>query len=122
MKLTKKMKTLLHLTAFATLIVAFSFNLNASNINLVPEEEAYINDIPFSTEEVAADYLYNKALHETFQFEGARTFVLDIENWGPWEMSADPIYAELTEDIPDEEGEIGKRNIKLTRKELNLIK
>ena len=116
------MKTLLQLTAFATLIVAISFNLNASNINLVPEEEAYINDIPFSTEEVAADYLYNKALHETFQFEGARTFVLDIENWGPWEMSADPIYAELTEDIPDEEGEIGKRNIKLTKKEFNLIK
>ena len=116
------MKTQLQLTAIASLILAFSFNLNASNINLVPEEEAYINDIPFSTEEVAADYLYNKALHETFQFEEARTFVLDIENWGPWEMSTDPIYAELTEDIQDEEGEIGKRNIKLTRKELNLIK
>jgi len=72
MKLTKKlkkMKTLLHLTAFATLIVAFSFNLNASNINLVPEDEAYINDIPFSTEVVVANYLYNKALHETFEFE-----------------------------------------------------
>ena len=63
------MKTQLQLTAIASLILAISFNLNASNINLVPEEEAYINDIPFSTEEVVADYLYNKALQETFQFE-----------------------------------------------------
>ena len=63
------MKTLLQISAIATLIVAISINLNASNINLVPEDEAYINDIPFSTEEVAANYLYEKALSETFEFE-----------------------------------------------------
>ena len=62
------MKTLLQLTAIATLIVAISFNLNASNINIVPDDETYINDIPFSTEEVAANYLYEKALSETFEF------------------------------------------------------
>ena len=63
------MKTLSQLTAIASLILAFSFNLSASTPNFELEEEAYINDIPFSTEEVVADYLYNKALHETFQFE-----------------------------------------------------
>jgi hypothetical protein len=63
------MKTLSQLTAIATLIVAFSFNLSASLPNFELEEEAYINDIPFSTEKVVADYLYNKAIQETFQFE-----------------------------------------------------
>ncbi|MCB2207151.1 MAG: hypothetical protein KQH67_02535 [Bacteroidetes bacterium] len=63
------MKSLLQFTAIATLVVAFSFSLSASKINLVPEEEAYINDIPFSTEEIAANYLYEKALSETFEFE-----------------------------------------------------
>jgi len=63
------MKTILHLTAIATLIVAFSFNLNAFTPNFELEEEAYINDIPFSTEDIAANYLYNKALSESFAFE-----------------------------------------------------
>ena len=71
------MKTQLQLTAIATLILAISFNLNASNINLVPEEEAYINDIPFSTEEIAANYLYEKALSETFEFE-EEAYIEDI--------------------------------------------
>ncbi len=63
------MKTLLQLTAIATLIVTFSFNLSASVPNFELEEEAYIKDIPFSTEEIAANYLYEKALSETFEFE-----------------------------------------------------
>ena len=63
------MKSQLQFTAIAILVVAFSFSLSASKINLVPEEEAYINDIPFKTGEIVADYLYNKALQETFQFE-----------------------------------------------------
>lgn len=63
------MKTLLQITAIATLIVAFSFDLGASIPNLELEEEAYINDIPFSTETVVANYLYAKALNETFEFE-----------------------------------------------------
>ena len=63
------MKSLLQFTAITTLIVAMSFNLTASNMKLVPEEEAYINDIPFNTQEVVANYLYNKALNETFAFE-----------------------------------------------------
>ena len=63
------MKTLLQLTAIATLIVAFSLDLSASTLNFELEEEAYINDIPFSTEEIAANYLYEKALSETFEFE-----------------------------------------------------
>ena len=71
------MKTLLQLAAIATLIVAISFNLNSSNINLVPEEEAYINDIPFNTEEVVANFLYEKALSDTFEFE-EEAFIDDI--------------------------------------------
>ena len=63
------MKTLLQLTAIATLIVAFSFGLSASTPNFEFEEEAYINDIPFNTEEVVANYLYEKALSDTFEFE-----------------------------------------------------
>jgi len=63
------MKTLLQLTAITTLVVAFNFNLSASTPNFELEEEAYISDIPFSTEEIAANYLYEKALSETFEFE-----------------------------------------------------
>ena len=63
------MKTLLQLTAIATLFVAFSFSLSASTTNFDFEEEAYINDIHFNTGEIVANYLYNKALQETFQFE-----------------------------------------------------
>ena len=63
------MKTQLQFTAIATLILAFSFSLSAFTPNLVPEEEAYINDIPFNTEEVVANYLYEKALSDTFEFE-----------------------------------------------------
>jgi len=60
---------MLHITAIATLIVAFSFNLSASTPNFELEDEAYINDIPFSTEEVVANYSYEKAFSETFEFE-----------------------------------------------------
>lgn len=63
------MKSLLQFTAIATLVVAFSFNTSASTSNFEFNEEAYINDIPFSTEEVAANYSYEKALSETFEFE-----------------------------------------------------
>ena len=46
------MKTLLQLTATATLIVALFFSSNVSAINFEPEP--YIDDIPFNTEEVVA--------------------------------------------------------------------
>lgn len=63
------MKAQLQFTTIVTMIIALSLSLNASNLNVVPEEEAYINDIPFNTEEVVANYLYEKALSETFEFE-----------------------------------------------------
>jgi hypothetical protein len=63
------MKTLIDLTAIATLIVAFNFNLSASTPNFELGDEAYISDIPFSTEEISTNYLYEKVLSETFEFE-----------------------------------------------------
>ena len=91
------MKTLLQISAIATLIVAFSFNLNASNINLVPEDEAYINDIPFSTEEVAANYLYEKALSETFEFE-EEAYIDDIP-FDTYEVAKNYIYEKYLKNV-----------------------
>ena len=61
------MKTLLQLTALATLIVALSFSMNASTSNFEPE--TYINDIPFNTEKIAAEHLYKKAVTVKFELE-----------------------------------------------------
>ena len=69
------MKTLLQLTAIATLTVALIFSSNASNINFEPEP--YINDIPFNTEEVAASYLYQQPVAVPFEFED-ETYIDDI--------------------------------------------
>ncbi|MEE4259586.1 MAG: hypothetical protein V2I62_07500 [Bacteroidales bacterium] len=84
------MKALLQISAIATLIVAISINLNASNINLVPEDEAYINDIPFSTEEVAANCLYEQALSESFEFE-KEAYIDDIP-FDTYEVAKNCIY------------------------------
>ncbi|MEE4260370.1 MAG: hypothetical protein V2I62_11450 [Bacteroidales bacterium] len=58
------MKTLLQLAALATFIVALSFSMNATTFNFDP-----INDIPFNTEEIAAEYLYKQAVAVQFEFE-----------------------------------------------------
>lgn len=84
------MKTILNLAAIATLIVAISFNLNASNINLVPKDEVYINDIPFSTEEVVANYLYEKALSESFEIE-EEAYIDDIP-FDTYEVAKNYLY------------------------------
>lgn len=86
------MKTLLQLTAITILIVALGFNLNATNINLAPEEEAYINDIPFSTEAVVANYLYEKALSEPFEFE-EEAYIDDIP-FDTYEVAKTNMYEE----------------------------
>jgi hypothetical protein len=76
-KKTIKMKTLLQMTAIATLIVAFSLNLSGSTPNFELEEEAYINDIPFDTKCIAADCIYQKALQVDFEIE-EEAYVDDI--------------------------------------------
>ncbi len=61
------MKTLLKTTALlVTLTVLFSVNLNASGIEF--DEESYIDDIPFNTEEVYNDIIAEQSLVE-FNFE-----------------------------------------------------
>lgn len=57
------MKTKIYTTALITLITLVSINLNASVINF--EDEAYIDDIPFNTEEVYA----NVMMENIFQME-----------------------------------------------------
>ena len=86
------MKTLLQITAIATLIVSFSFNLSASIPNFDLEEEAYINDIPFSTEVVVANYLYEKALSEPFEFE-EEAYIDDIP-FDTYEVAKTNMYEE----------------------------
>ena len=46
--------------------------------------------------------------------EAAR-FMSEEEHWGPWEMSGDPVS--INEDIPDDQKEIGKREIKIKDKD-----
>jgi len=62
------MKTLIKTTALlVTLTVLFSVSLNAAVFNF--NEEQYIDDIPFDTEKIAADSLYNQAVSVDFQNE-----------------------------------------------------
>ena len=77
-------------TIIATLIIALSLNLNASNLNLALEDEAYINDIPFNTEEVVANYLYEKAL--AVKFEMAEEEYIDYITFNTECIAADCLY------------------------------
>jgi hypothetical protein len=52
--------------------------------------------------------------------EEARHWVLDVGTWGPWEMSGDPVF--LTENIPEDEDEVGIQNVKVSRKEIKKLK
>jgi len=69
--------------------------------------------------------IYYKAGHikegdnKYYTQDEARKWILETGNWGPWEMDSDPIH--ITEDIPDDQSEIGKRGVKLSRKELQKI-
>lgn len=89
---------------------------NALNIELMPEfdfeEEAYINDIPFDTECVSKNCIYQKALLVTFDFE-EEAFVDDI----PFETEAVVINQEFNfedenyiDDIPFNTKKIAKYN------------
>ncbi len=60
-----------------TFVLLLSLNLNAAVENFNFEEEAYINDIPFSTECVTAEYLYEKAVNENYDFK-EETYIADI--------------------------------------------
>tara|TARA_R110001592_G_scaffold227273_1_gene483452 strand:+ start:2707 stop:3171 length:465 start_codon:yes stop_codon:yes gene_type:complete len=51
--------------------------------------------------------------------EQAAKFMVDTGNWGPWEMSGDPV---MFEDIPDTEKEIGELKQRIPRSEVKKIK
>ncbi len=72
MKTIKSISVLL-----GTFALMFSLNLNAAVETFNFEEEAYINDIPFNTECVTADYLYKKAIIENYDFE-EEAYIADI--------------------------------------------
>jgi len=69
--------------------------------------------------------IYYKAGHikeddnKYYTQDEAREWILETGNWGPWEMDSDPVR--ITEDIPDDQSEIGKRGVKLTSRELKLL-
>lgn len=62
------MKTIKTISILA-LSFLMSLGLFASPNIFVLEEEAYINDIPFSTAEVSANCLYRMAMAEKFEME-----------------------------------------------------
>jgi len=69
--------------------------------------------------------IYYKAGHikkgdnKYYTQEEARKWILETENWGPWETDSDPVR--ITEDIPDDQSEIGKQGVRLTHRELKLL-
>jgi len=64
------MKTIKSITILlGTFALLFSLNLNATAETFCFEEEAYINDIPFNTECVTVEYMYEKAINEDYNFE-----------------------------------------------------
>ena len=75
------MKTLLKYT-FAAALLAFALNANASNNNNTPlltfalTEEAYIDDIPFSTENIF-DSLFDISLTQAFEMT-EESYIQDI--------------------------------------------
>ena len=72
------MKTIKSITILiGTFALMFSLNLNAAVENFNFEEESYINDIPFNTGCVTADYLYEKAMNEVYNFE-EESYIGDI--------------------------------------------
>lgn len=72
MKMIKSISILL-----GTLAVFLSVNLKAETEDFKFSEEAYINDIPFDTECVTAEYCYEKAVAEDYDFE-EEAYIEDI--------------------------------------------
>ena len=70
MKTTTKLPAL-----FLIISMMFASSTFANNKSIDFEDEAYIDDIPFNTEEIAANYLYEKAL--TVEFEMAEEEYID---------------------------------------------
>ena len=50
----------------------------------------------------------------------ALTWIVKAKHWGPWEMSGDTI--DISEEIPDQEQEIGKQNIPIDSKDTIKLK
>ena len=70
------MKTKLHTAALITIItVIITGNLLAQEFDF--NDESYINDIPFNTASIAADYTYNKAITVLFEMEDV-TYIDDM--------------------------------------------
>ncbi len=72
MKTIKSISVLLGILA-----VLLSLNLNAAVESFNFEEENYINDIPFNTECITAEFLYEKAITEIYNFED-EAYIEDI--------------------------------------------
>ena len=70
------MKTI-KITTVLALSFLMSLGLFANSNIFVMEEEAYINDIPFSTAEVSINCLYEMALAEDFEME-EESYIDDI--------------------------------------------
>ena len=60
-----------------TFALLFSLNVNAAVETFCFEEESYINDIPFNTECVTVEYLYEQAINEDYDFE-EEAYIADI--------------------------------------------
>ena len=72
------MKTIKSITILlGTFALLFSLNTNATAETFCFEEEAYINDIPFNTGCVTAEYLYEKAINKEYNFE-EESYISDI--------------------------------------------
>jgi hypothetical protein len=112
MQITKTMKTRRFYSALMILLaILFAASLQASNIYThldVPanppfENEAYVDDIPFSTAEVEAEYLYKAAVSTNFENE-EEAAVADIP-FDTYEIAEKALYEEAVSeefDIEDE--------------------
>ncbi len=70
------MKTI-KITSIIALSFLMSLGLFANSSIFVMEDEAYINDIPFSTEKVSANCLYEMAMAVDFEME-EESYIDDI--------------------------------------------
>ena len=98
------MKTLGIIFAF---MMVFSANYDTgfnNNTFLDLDEDTYIYDIPFSTEQIADEYIYNQAISVVFELE-EETYIDDI----PFDtecISADCLYRKallVVFELPEEE-------------------
>lgn len=60
-----------------TFVLLATLNLGAAEENVNFDDEVYINDIPFRTECISVECLYEKAIAENYEFE-EEAFIEDI--------------------------------------------